>query len=225
MKPRIAIVDYGVGNLFSVAQACAHVGLAAEITGDATRIATAAGIILPGVGAFGFAMSQLERLNIVGVIKNAVAREVPLMGVCLGFQLLFDSSEEMGAARGLGLIPGHVAPLQNAIRKTGHEDKVRSPNVSWLPVNKPQNKSNQECWRATPMQMVTEGARMYFVHSYFAEPANPDDRLAEAEYYGMKFCCAVNRGRIFGCQFHPEKSDAEGLKIYTSFARSINAAT
>jgi imidazole glycerol-phosphate synthase subunit HisH len=216
LQPRVAIVDYGVGNLFSVAQACNAVGLKAEITSDASRIARADAIVLPGVGAFGFAMAALERLNIANILRDAVDNEKPLLGVCLGFQLLFSASEEHGHTNGLGFFEGTVRPLA-ALAKTPTQT-LRIPNVNWLPI---MPTAKHDGWSSGLLRDLAPGASMYFVHSYAVDGVNPDDAVAHTDYAGIEYVCAVEKKRLFGCQFHPEKSAAQGLAIYRSFANSI----
>jgi imidazole glycerol-phosphate synthase subunit HisH len=218
-KPRVAIVDYGVGNLFSVAQACAHVGLTPEITSDAEQLYTADAVILPGVGAFGFAMSRLQALGLVPALLETAESGKPLMGICLGFQLLFNASEEMGNSKGLGLVPGVVRPLANVIVDTGH--KPRIPNIAWLPVAP--RLDRQLDWASGLLADVKAGTKMYFVHSYFAEPAHQKAIQAETSYHGYTFCCATETENVFGCQFHPEKSAEAGLQIYNNLARKLQA--
>jgi imidazole glycerol-phosphate synthase subunit HisH len=220
-QPRVAIVDYGVGNLFSVAQACSHVGLTPEITSDASHIATADAVILPGVGAFGFAMSRLHELDLVPALLATAESGKPLVGVCLGFQLLFDESEEMGNSKGLGLIAGTVRPLATAVPTLETEQTIRIPNIAWLPIAPPHRMGNQKQWTTGLLDGLASGSNMYFVHSYFVEAAQPTDVLAETSYYGFTYCCAIERGNIFGCQFHPEKSSTAGLHIYRNLARKL----
>jgi glutamine amidotransferase len=218
---RVAIIDYGVGNLFSVAQACAHAGMTAEVTSDPARIQASSGLILPGVGAFGFAMAQLARLRLDTAILAAVDQGKPLLGICLGFQLLFEESTEMGSARGLGLVPGRVTSLAESLRATGHTGVARSPHIGWLPITQPSHAGNRDLWQGTLLAGTAPGERLYFVHSFHATPTQPEASLAEANYLGLRYCCAVSRGRVFGCQFHPEKSAAAGLQIYQRFAAQL----
>lgn len=215
----VAIVDYGVGNLFSVAQACVHVGLRPEITSDASRILAADAVILPGVGAFGFAMSRLQELGLVSALLETAQFGKPFVGICLGFQLLFEKSEEMGQTKGLGLISGIVKPL--AIAVTDQSFKVRIPNISWLPITAPAPNSEQLHWNESLLQGLAPGANMYFVHSYFADPTKKTDVLAETQYHGFTYCSAVERENVFGCQFHPEKSDVAGIQIYKNLAQKL----
>jgi imidazole glycerol-phosphate synthase subunit HisH len=221
MSNRVAIIDYGVGNLFSVAQACAHVGLSPEITSNPDSVANADAVILPGVGAFAYAMAQLRELGMVEAIRSCAESGKPLLGVCLGFQLLFEASEEMGSAKGLGLLSGIVRPLSHAIRETGYAGTVRIPNVAWLSIAPPVRLANQDVWSSTLLNGVEAGAQMYFVHSYFVDTPQHEAAIAEVTYQGFSYCCAVSTGNIFGCQFHPEKSSASGLQIYRNLARSL----
>jgi imidazole glycerol-phosphate synthase subunit HisH len=221
IKPRIAIVDYGVGNLFSVAQACAHVGLSPDISSDAARIASADAVILPGVGAFGFAMSRLQDLGLVKTLLETADTGKPLVGVCLGFQLLFDESEEMGQTKGLGLISGTVRPLAAAIQSSEPQHKIRIPNIAWLPVALPLHMAHQKQWTSGLLGGLSGGSNFYFVHSYFAETRHDNNILAETSYHGFTYCCATERENVFGCQFHPEKSSVAGLQIYGNLARKL----
>ncbi len=221
-QSRVAIIDYGVGNLFSVAQACQHVGLAADITSDPQMVRSASGVILPGVGAFAFAMDQLRNLGMIEVLQDAVAENKPLMGVCLGFQLLFDYSMEMGKTKGLGFIAGGVSSLREVAALDLQSGIVaRLPNVGWSEITPASRLSNQDGWVGTCLEGVPAKSHMYFVHSYFATPENTGVELAEATYQGYRFCCAVERENIFGCQFHPEKSDRAGLRVYRNFAQRL----
>jgi imidazole glycerol-phosphate synthase subunit HisH len=222
VAPRVAIVDYGVGNLFSVAQACTHVGLAPEITSDSLRITTADAVILPGVGAFGFAMARLQDLGLISALLATAESGKPLVGICLGFQLLFEESEEMGHRKGLGLIKGNVRPLVSAISVGDNALAVRIPNIAWMPITLPHHRGNNLEWTSGLLDGVAVGSNMYFVHSYFVEPAQQNDILAETTYYGFKYCCASERHNVFGCQFHPEKSSVSGLQIYSNLARQLS---
>jgi imidazole glycerol-phosphate synthase subunit HisH len=222
MSRRVAIIDYGVGNLFSVAQACRHAGLEAVVTHDATVARDAHGLILPGVGAFGYAMQQLENLGMVAVLQEAAKSGKPLFGICLGFQLLFESSSELGHAPGLSLIPGRVAPLAPALSGIGAGDIARIPNIAWLPIEPAKHLAKRnDPWAEHFLAGVTPGSSMYFVHSYFAMPALESDGVAASHYCGFDFCSAVARDNIFGCQFHPEKSGDAGLRLYHNFAQAV----
>jgi glutamine amidotransferase len=218
----VMIVDYGVGNLFSVVQACRSVGLEARITSQAADLADAPGIILPGVGAFAFAMQKLSTLNMVSALRQQVAAGTPLMGICLGFQLLFEQSSEMGRSEGLGFIAGHVTSLRDRLPLDRSQPTLaRLPHVGWARIRPPRQTSNGESFKGVSLQQVPVGSYMYFVHSYFASPAQADDAVASTTVYGQEICCAVERGNIFGCQFHPEKSGRDGIVIYRNFAARL----
>jgi imidazole glycerol-phosphate synthase subunit HisH len=221
MTKRVAIIDYGVGNLFSVKQACGHVSLEAVITNNPEEVGVADAIILPGVGAFGFAMQRLEALAMTNVIRAAAGSGKPIVGICLGFQLLFDSSSEGGRTSGLGLIAGEVKPLRYAVEAGRHEGRVRTPNVNWLPISASNPARSNNPWSGALLDGVEDGADMYFVHSYFALPSNQNNSLATARYCGLEYCCVVERENVFGCQFHPEKSAAAGLQIYRNLAQRL----
>ena len=199
---RIAVIDYGMGNRRSVEKALAHVGAQAEITRDHDALRAADGLVLPGVGAFPRAMRNLGELGLDAVITERAAAGVPLLGVCLGMQLLFESSTELGGARGLGLLPGHVSGLEAG----GN----RLPHIGWSRVS---------FARESPLTAgLPESCAFYHVHSFACRPADPDDVLATA-CYGEQFVTAVARPRLFGVQFHPEKSSVHGLELLSAFAR------
>lgn len=207
-KPTVAIVDYQISNLFSVRKACEHVGMSVTVTSNAAEIAGSDAIILPGVGAFGDAMERLEALGLDEVLKTHAGAGRPVMGICLGLQLLFEKSDEYGTHKGLGIIKGHVTRLPD--ESNGVSAKI--PQITWNQITKSKEDRILSGFKEKPC--------MYFVHSYYVLPELKETVLTETEYCGFKYCSSISSGNIFGFQFHPEKSGAEGLRIYSNF-RSI----
>lgn len=200
-RPAITVIDCGIGNLRSVEKALELVGARVTVTGDPAAVSAGAGMVLPGVGAFPRAMTRIREAGIDRALKAGVESGLPLLGICLGLQLLFDSSEERGGAEGLGLLPGPVRPVPAGGRKV--------PHIGWSPVT----------WeRPDPL---TDGLRpgepFYFVHSFACEP-QPEDVLGTASY-GGRFACVAGRGNVWGVQFHPEKSGEAGLRLLRNFVR------
>ena len=199
----IAIVDYGVGNLFSLKSSFTAIGAEVTVTRDATVLRSADKLILPGVGAFEDAARKLCSCGLDIVIKQEAARGKPILGICLGMQLLFEKSYEFGVHQGLGLIPGDVVPMAGFL-----PDQLKIPHIGW---NALRIKKSSPLFRD-----LTEGDCVYFVHSYFASHCN-DYVIADTEY-GQWLTAAVQNKNVFGCQFHPEKSGSVGLKILKAFA-------
>lgn len=199
----VCVVDYGMGNRRSVQKALEHAGARVELTSDPGVLGTADGLVVPGVGAFAAAMRNLRELGLVEVIRASAAAGTPLLGICLGMQLLFDSSEELGRTAGLGLIQGEVAWLQT--------DGLRVPHIGWSEVF---------FERASPLTALLpkKGCPFYHVHSLAPRPREPEEIIGCAEY-GERFATIVGRGNVFGVQFHPEKSSHHGLKMLESFVR------
>ena len=196
----ILILDYGMGNLRSVEKALEHVGARATVSADPEAIRVADGLILPGVGAFPRAMERIRATGLDELIAERAAAGTPILGICLGLQLLFERSEELGGADGLGLLPGAVTRLD--------APGLKVPHIGWAPVR----------WERD--SRLTAGipseTPFYLVHSFVARPS-ADDTLGTAEY-GERFACAAERGNVFGVQFHPEKSSAAGLRLLSNFA-------
>ena len=199
MSARIAILAYGMGNLRSVEKALEHVGVVATIANDAEAVRAADGLILPGVGAFPRAMERIGELALDDLVAERHEAGVPILGICLGLQLLFESTTELGGAAGLGLLDGPVAELD--------AEGLKVPHIGWSPVR----------WERD--SRLTEGipseTPFYFVHSFAPQPGR--DELGSAEY-GSRFACAAERDNVFGVQFHPEKSSAAGLRLLSNFA-------
>jgi glutamine amidotransferase len=197
---RIAILDYGMGNLRSVEKALEHVGAGATITRDPGAIRDADGVVLPGVGAFPRAMERIREHGLDELIEERRQAGVPILGICLGLQLLFDSTTELGGAAGLGLLRGEVSGLDAG--------GLKVPHIGWSPV----------AWEreSSMVEGIDSGTPFYFVHSFAPRPA-PGDLLGTAAY-GARFACAAQRDNVFGVQFHPEKSSAAGLRLLSNFA-------
>lgn len=213
MTRRVTVVDYGLGNLFSVSRALEQVGASPQITDTAAGIDAAASLVLPGVGAFADGMRGLQGRGLVEPLRRYGASGRPLLGICLGMQLLFESSEEFDAAEGLGLIAGRVVQIPHA-SPDGRARKV--PHIGW---NELRLAGSRRDWAHTPLAAVTPGTPVYFVHSFTAAPAEPSARIADADHDGCLVSAAVGRDALFGCQFHPEKSGPSGLRILESFVR------
>lgn len=211
MNRRVTVVDYGLGNLFSVSRALEQIGACAEIADSAQRIDAASCVVLPGVGAFADGMNGLHERGLVEPLRRYGASGRPLLGICLGMQLLFDSSEEFGAAEGLGLIPGRVIPIPSSSVE-GRSRKV--PHIGW---NELRHAERRRDWTGTPLAAVAPGTPAYFVHSFTAAPAHAGKRIADADHDGYLVSAAVGGDNLFGCQFHPEKSGPAGLRILRSF--------
>ncbi|MGK7873275.1 MAG: imidazole glycerol phosphate synthase subunit HisH [Xenococcaceae cyanobacterium] len=209
--PEVTVIDYGVGNLLSVQRGLEHCGAKVSITDDPAAIMAAPRVVLPGVGAFGNAMAQLNRLQLIEAIQEVAKGGTPLLGICLGMQLLLEESEEFGLTRGLGLILGRVIPVPN-ISKTGQPHKI--PHIGWNALVLPSNRSN---WKNSILQTVEPGESTYFVHSFMANPLDVNHRIADCIYGGVSISAVIGRDHIFGCQFHPEKSGEVGLKILRQF--------
>lgn len=209
--PEVIVIDYDVGNLLSVQRGLEHCGAKVTLTADSALILNAGRVVLPGVGAFGNAMQALERLGLVAVIRELAVRQTPLLGICLGMQLLLDGSEEFGHTVGLGLIPGRVIPIP-AQTLTGEVQKI--PHIGW---SKLQPVAVSGSWNNTLLQDNNSRESVYFVHSYMAAPLNPAHGIANCVYGGHLIPAVISRDQITGCQFHPEKSGEVGLKILRRF--------
>jgi imidazole glycerol-phosphate synthase subunit HisH len=209
-QKKILIIDYKLGNLFSVNQALTNFGLNVKITSDAHDLKSADAIVLPGVGAFGDAMNNLHNLNLVNPIIDFVGSGKPFLGICLGLQLLFTESEEFGLTKGLGLIKGRVRRFHNTNRE-GEITKV--PQIAWNQIHKVNNSS----WKNTPLENINEGEFLYFVHSFYVIPEEPVG-LSETNYDGQKYISSIIKNNVFACQFHPEKSAHVGLSLYKKWA-------
>jgi imidazole glycerol-phosphate synthase subunit HisH len=214
----VAIIDYGLGNLFSVRQACEHSGLKAHITSEPSEITAADAVILPGVGAFSDAMDNLRALDLVSVIKDVAESGTPLLGICLGMQLLLDSSSEFGSSVGLGLVRGTVVQFPDP--SPGATFKV--PQVGWNRVYQNEQPSCPD--DVSPMMTgVPDGAYMYFVHSFYTAPDESRVVTLFSNYADITFCSGIRSENIIGFQFHPERSGPVGLRIYRNFAKQITA--
>lgn len=218
-KPNVAIVDYGVGNLFSVKHACDRVGLQASITSRKQEILSAEAVILPGVGAFGDAIESLRRLDLIPVLKEVAASSRPFMGICLGMHLLMEESCEFGSHKGLGIIKGSVIRFDNPVDIPGERLKV--PHIGWNHVYR-EDGSNGMSWTKSVLEGIADGEFMYFVHSFYVEPEDQELSLSLTQYGDIKFCSSLQNKNIFACQFHPERSSSQGLKIYFNMASLIN---
>ena len=221
-KPRIAIVDYQVGNLFSVRNACIAAGLEVTITAEKRAILEADAVIVPGVGAFGDAMGTLGRLDLVRPLQDIAAAGTPLFGICLGMQLFMTEGEEFGYHKGLGLFEGPVVRFQ---RPRGPFGELKVPQIGWNRIFAPPAARERGAWAGSPLAGVAEGEFMYFVHSYYAKPVDPAAVLTVTRYGDLEFCSSVRRGNVFACQFHPERSGAKGLKVYQNIASEVAALT
>lgn len=211
-KPRIAVIDYGMGNLFSIENACKAVGLEAVVTSRKREILLADAVILPGVGAFGDAMETLNKLDIVTVLQEMVGSSKPFFGICLGMQLLMTESQEFGEHRGLGFMKGSVIRFNNSFEDKGMRLKV--PHVEWARIYRAKNCTDRDYWDDSLLERLPEGVFMYFVHSFYVVPEDKDVILAVSKYGNTEFCSSIKWKNIFGCQFHPERSGPNGLKIY-----------
>ncbi|MEA2297468.1 MAG: imidazole glycerol-phosphate synthase subunit HisH [Solirubrobacteraceae bacterium] len=213
--PRIAIVDYGMGNRRSVEKALAHVGAAPVLTGDHDELRRADGLILPGVGAFPEAMLRLAEAGLDELIRERAGAEVPILGLCLGMQLAFERSAEHDGSPGLGIVPGEVRELRAGELKIPH---IGWSPVRWRPATPPACPSRARSARhGALLAGLPDGSAFYHVHSYVAVPSDRADWLGTAEY-GERFVTAVARGSFWGVQFHPEKSSTRGLRLLANFA-------
>jgi imidazole glycerol-phosphate synthase subunit HisH len=203
---RIAILDYGMGNLRSAEKALEHVGATASVTRDPTEIRGAAGVVLPGVGAFPKAMEEVRRLGFDDLLRDRLEAGVPVLGICLGMQLLFEGSSELGGADGIGLLQGSVEGLS--------ANGLKVPQIGWNPVS----------WRRESdlAEGLPEPCAFYHVHSYAPRPVREDEVIGTA-VYGAEFASAVARPPLYGVQFHPEKSGPDGLRLLRNFVLACAA--
>lgn len=206
----VTVVDYGCGNLWSLARAVEYCGGEVELSHDPDVVAKADQLVLPGVGAFGVARDRLDELGLIEPLKACAASGRPFLGICLGMQLLFDESDEFGTHAGLGLIPGRVEPISQT-KPDGSRRKV--PHIGWTGIRPPVD----DAWADSILVGTAPGEGMYFVHSFAGVPSRDEDRLAEVVYEEAVLCAAVRRDNITGTQFHPEKSAKAGLAILERF--------
>jgi len=207
----VTVIDYGVGNLLSVQRGLEYCGAKVVLTNDSEKILSAKRVVLPGVGAFANAMQALESLELVAVIHELALRKTPLLGICLGMQLLLEESDEFGVTAGLGLIPGRVVAIPDY---TLSGDKQKIPHIGWSAL---QMSESVTSWKKTLLEDNRPGEAVYFVHSFMANPTDPAHRVADVLYGGNKVAAIISRENITGCQFHPEKSGQVGLKILRKF--------
>ena len=209
--PEVVVIDYGMGNLLSVCRALEHCGAMVTLTANVDAILSAPRVVLPGVGAFPVGMAELRRQGLDAVVREVAAQGTPLLGICLGMQMLLDESEEFITTSGLGLISGRVVPLP-AVTADGRPKKI--PHIGWSALVLPHS---YESWNGTLLQEVKQGESVYFVHSFMASPTDPGHRIADFHYGDLSVSAAIRRDNIYGCQFHPEKSGEVGLKILKRF--------
>lgn len=219
-RPKVAIVNFGMGNLFSVKHACERCGIEAVITHSESDILQADGVILPGVGAFGDAMELLRGSKLVDVLKETAESQKPLFAICLGMQLLMEESYEFGQHKGLGIVKGTVERLDNPRGSSGEPLKV--PHIGWNALYAPHGDGGKPEWEGGMLGGLSEGEFMYFVHSYYTRPKEKNLILSTSRYGNIDFCSSFQFGNVFACQFHPERSGENGLMIYKNLAKTLN---
>lgn len=206
---KIVIIDYGIGNVRSIINAFGNQGHEPILSNDSEVILNADGLVLPGVGAFSHAMKNLKKYGLINVIRDYVKTEKPLLGICLGMQLLLEGSEEFGSTDGIGLVKGKVVKLpQDKLNKT------KLPHISWANLDPKFIK-----WDNTILDDIHLKSDMYFIHSFASKLDNENEILSETKFLDITFCSSLKKGNIYGCQFHPEKSSNEGLKIINNFIK------
>jgi glutamine amidotransferase len=205
----IVVIDYGIGNIQSIKNAFEEFEVKVILSKTKEDILNADGVILPGVGAFSHGMNNLIKYNLVNIIHEYVKTNKPILGICLGMQMMLEESEEFGITKGLGLIKGKVIKIP--VDKT---KKVKLPHISWNGI-----KARNVNWKNTILENVPEHSDMYFVHTYVANPDDENEILSVTEYAGVEFCSSIKKNNIYGCQFHPEKSSKKGLSIINNFIK------
>jgi glutamine amidotransferase len=208
-KKKVVIIDYQLGNLFSVKQACDTIGINAEISSNKEDILNADALILPGVGAFIEAMINLRKFGLEVAIQEKVNSGTPIFGICLGLQLLFTESEEFGAGKGLDLISGVIKRFPEKLE----EKNIKVPHIAWNTIYK-----LQQDWDHSALSEIEENDFMYFIHSYYVKPTHNSCVLTNTNYDGIEFCSSILKNNIFATQFHPEKSASKGISIYKNWA-------
>lgn len=214
MSPRVTVVDYGLGNLRSVVRAFEYCGASVDWATRPEHVAGAARLVVPGVGAFTDGMAQLEARGLVESLRAFARSDRPLLGICLGMQLLFDVGEEFGEHAGLGVFPGRVVSLPPR-RTDGLPHKI--PNIGWCELRL---SATHQDWTGSILEELPPGASVYFAHSFHGHPAEPDQVLATIDFGGWPVPAVMRSGRVTGCQFHPEKSGPVGLRIIRNFLES-----
>lgn len=217
MHPTVTIVDYGRSNLLSVQRALEYCGAAVEYASTPEQVATAGALVLPGVGAFADGMNLLRESGLARAVGIRARQGVPLLGICLGMQFLFDSSSEGGLTPGLGLLPGTVEAIPG---HTAQGQPLRVPHIGWSPLYPAAQRTD---FSHSMLEAIGPQSQVYFVHGYRALPARQADRLADTLYGGHRICAAVQHANITGVQFHPEKSGEVGLAILRTFLGSCPA--
>lgn len=207
---RVSLIDYGIGNVYSVQRALETCGAEVVFVSDAAGIDSASHLVLPGVGAFADGMKGLRERGLIGPLRRYTAAGRPLLGICLGMQMLASVSEEFGEHEGLGVIPGRVTAIPS-VSVAGRSHKI--PHVGWSALAP----ATDADWHDTPLQDTSIGTSVYLVHSYHVIPDNACHLLATCDYGGHAITAAISAGNVHGCQFHPEKSGNEGLRILSAF--------
>ena len=211
MKPSVTIIDYGAGNILSIAKAFEHCGAKVNIADFSQMIKKAVRLILPGVGAFGDGMLGLKKRGFIEPIKSFVDKGKPVMGICLGMQMLLEISEEFGIHKGLGFIPGKVVSLP---KRDKNGNSVKIPLIGWYKLS---NSNYEEAWESTILESVSVESYYYFAHSYYATPTKDEYRLANYNFNNHTITAVVRARLLYGCQFHPEKSGEAGLTVIRNF--------
>jgi glutamine amidotransferase len=206
---KVVIIDYQLGNLFSVKQACDTIGINATISSDREDVLNADALILPGVGAFIEAINNLKSFGLDTAIQEKVKNGTPIFGICLGLQLLFTESEEFGAGNGLDLISGVIKRFPANFE----ERKIKVPHIAWNTIYK-----SDQNWDKTALKELKNNDFMYFIHSYYVKPSDNSCILTKTNYDGIEFCSSILKDNIFATQFHPEKSADKGISIYKNWA-------
>lgn len=211
---KVTVIDYGIGNLLNVVRALRHCDADVTVASAATDLAALPErLVLPGVGAFAGGMAEMRERGFDDLVRSFAATGRPFLGICVGAQMLFDVGEEFGECSGLGLIAGRVRPVP-AVGANGVPHRI--PHIGWSGLHRPPSGRN---WNGTPLEDLHEGDTVYFVHSFAPDPADDGHRLAHTLYDGVPVCAAVGRDNLWGCQFHPERSGENGLRILRAFLR------
>ena len=215
MTRTVTVVDYGIGNLLSVTRAVERCGGRPVLSGDPKAVAAAETLILPGVGAFADGMAGLRQRDLIEAVHAFVATGRPMLGICLGMQMLLEESTEFGLSEGLGLIAGRVIEIPG-LGADGTAHKV--PNIGWVEIHPPEGR-DAVWWKGSILDGLEPGTAVYFVHSFTTWPSDESNRLADADYDGCRLSAVVRRDNVYGTQFHPEKSGPAGLQILETFLR------